>query len=127
MDTNANGDVVDVVDRYIAMWNEVDAARRRGLITRTWVDDASYLDPLLSGEGHDGIDAMVKAVHDQYPGHRFKRTSDVNGHHDRAQFSWELGPERGPALVKGVDFVTLSGDGYLKSVTGFFTEMNPPQ
>lgn len=127
MGTNASGHAVEVVDRYIAMWNEVDAGRRHGLIARTWADDASYLDPLLSGEGHDGIDAMVKAVHEQYPGHRFKRTSDVNLHHDRAQFTWELGPEGGPALVKGLDFVTLSSEGYLRSVTGFFTEMNPPR
>ena len=83
---------------------------------------------MLSGDGLDGIDAMVKAVHEKYPGHRFKRTSDVNVHHDRALFSWELGPEAGPALVKGVDFATLSDEGCLKTVTGFFTELNlPPQ
>ena len=127
MDMNASGNVVELVDRYIAMWNEADAGRRRGLIARTWTADASYLDPLLSGAGRDGIDAMVKAVHEQYPGHRFKRTSDVNLHHDRAQFAWELGPDGGPALVKGMDFVVLSSEGYLKSVTGFFTEMNPPR
>ena len=126
MDTNASGTVVELVDRYIAMWNEADAGRRRGLIARVWADDASYLDPLLSGEGRDGIDAMVKAVHAQYPGHRFKRTSDLNVHHDRAQFTWELGPEGGPALVKGIDFVVLSSEGCLRSVTGFFTEMNVP-
>ena len=103
MNTSANGKIVELVDRYIAMWNETDAGRRRGLIAKIWADGASYLDPVLSGEGRDGIDAMVKAVHEKYPGHRFKRTSDVNAHHDRAQFAWELGPEGGPALVKGVD------------------------
>jgi hypothetical protein len=128
MNTNANGRIVELVDRYIAMWNETDAERRRGLIAKIWADDASYLDPVLSGEGLDGIDAMVKAVHEKYPGHRFKRTSDVNAHHDRAQFAWELGPEGGRALVKGVDFATLSKEGCLKTVTGFFTELNvPPQ
>jgi SnoaL-like domain len=128
MNTSANGKVVELVDRYIAMWNETDAGRRRGLIAKIWADGASYLDPVLSGEGLDGIDAMVKAVHEKYPGHRFKRTGDVNAHHDRAQFAWELGPEGGPALVKGVDFATLSNEGGLKTVTGFFTELNiPPQ
>jgi len=116
MNTSANGKIVELVDRYIATWNETDAGRRRGLIAKIWADGASYLDPMLSGEGLDGI------------GHRFKRTSDVNAHHDRAQFAWELGPEGGPALVKGVDFATLSNEGCLKTVTGFFTELNvPPQ
>jgi hypothetical protein len=124
MNTSADSKIVELVDRYIAMWNETDAGRRRGLIAKIWADGASYLDPVLSGEGRDGIDAMVKAVHEKYPGHRFKRTSDVNAHHDRAQF----GPEGGPALVKGVDFATLSNEGCLKAVIGFFTEFNvPPQ
>ena len=124
MNTSANGKIVELVDRYIAMWNETDAGRRRGLVAKIWADGASYLDPVLSGEGRDGIDTMVKTVHEQYPGYRFKRTSDVNAHHDRAQFAWELGPEGGPALVRGVDFATLSNEGYLKTVTGFFTELN---
>jgi hypothetical protein len=126
MNTSANGKIVELVDLYIAMWNETDAGRRRGLIAKIWADGASYLDPVLSGEGRDGIDAMVKAAHEKYPGHRFKRTSDVNMHHDRAQFAWELGREGCPALVKGVDFATLSNEGCLKTVTGFFTELNLP-
>jgi hypothetical protein len=128
MNISANGQIVELVDRYIAMWNETDVERRRGLIARIWADGANYLDPVLSGEGREGIDAMVRAVHEKYPGHRFRRTSDVNAHHDRAQFAWELGPEGGPALVKGIDFATLSDEGCLKTVTGFFTELGvPPQ
>jgi SnoaL-like domain len=126
MGNQANGNVTEVVDRYIAMWNETDAGRRRSLITRIWTEDASYLDPALRGDGRDGIDAMVKAVHEKYPGHKFARTSDVDSHNDRARFSWELAPEGGPFLVKGIDFATLSGDGRLHSVTGFFTEIRPP-
>ena len=126
MNTTENGKVVELVDHYIAMWNETDAQRRRRLIAEIWADGATYLDPVLSGEGRDGIDAMVNAVHEKYPGHRFKRTSDVNAHHDRAQFAWELGPDGGLVLVKGVDFAVLSAEGCLKNVTGFFTELNVP-
>jgi hypothetical protein len=99
--------------------------RRRSLIARTFAQDASYLDPMLRGDGRDGIDAMVKAVHEKYPGHKFTRTSDVDSHNDRARLTWELAPDGGRLLVKGIDFATLSGDGLLRSVTGFFTEMRP--
>lgn len=126
MNTNDNRATVDLVDRYIAMWNETDAGRRRTLISDVWADGARYLDPVLAGDGREGIDAMVKAVHEKYPGYRFARTSDVNAHHDRAQFAWQLAPESGPALVKGLDFATLSTDGRLQTVTGFFTEMAQP-
>jgi hypothetical protein len=49
----------ELVDRYIATWNETDPAKRRDLIGRTWTAEGQYLDPLLAGEGHDGIDAMI--------------------------------------------------------------------
>ena len=44
-------DVTTVIDDYIAIWNEGDAERRRQLVARTWSEDASYVDPLMSGEG----------------------------------------------------------------------------
>ena len=54
--------LTDLVDRYIDMWNETDAGRRRALIARIWTEDAHYVDPALEGEGREGIEAMVKAV-----------------------------------------------------------------
>ena len=123
---NATDNVTTLVDRYIAIWNETDAAARRTLIARTYAEQASYLDPMLQADGRDGIDTMVAAVQDKYPGFKFARTSDVDSHHDRARFAWQLAPDNGPALVKGIDFATLTADGRLQSVTGFFTEMSAP-
>jgi hypothetical protein len=125
MNTQANtlaGNPTELVDRYIAMWNETDGARRRALIARTWTSNANYLDPLLQGSGHDGIDAMVAAVHERYPGHRFTRTSEVDMHHDRVRFDWTLGPKDGPALVQGTDFGVVTADQLLSAVTGFFNQ-----
>jgi hypothetical protein len=112
--------VIELIDRYIAMWNETDAERRRALIARTWVDDACYVDPVLQGEGQAGIDAMVRGVHERFPGHRFRRTSDPDAHHDRVRFTWELAPEGGPAVVSGTDFAVVAADKRLQTVTGFF-------
>ena len=112
-------DNIDLVDRYIATWNETDPERRRQLIEATWTETASYLDPRLEGEGRDGIDAMIRGVHELLPGHRFRRASAIDGHHDRIRFAWELAPEGGPAVVSGTDFAVVS-DGRLKAVTGFF-------
>jgi hypothetical protein len=68
--------LIDVIDRYIAMWNDTDAERRRALIARTWTETASYLDPVLQGESQAGIDAMIQGVQARFPGHRFRRTTD---------------------------------------------------
>lgn len=111
--------LTDLIDRYIAAWNETDAERRRALIAQTWTEAGSYVDPMLQGDGRAGIDAMVQGVQERFPGHRFRRTSAVDAHHDRVRFTWALEPEGGPAVVDGTDFGIVAGD-RLQSVTGFF-------
>jgi len=118
-------DLTQLVDRYIAMWNETDAGRRQALIARTWTERASYLDPVMQGEGRTGIDTMVAGVQQRFPGHRFRRTSEVDAHHDRLRFCWELAPDGGPAIVKGTD-IGIVADGRLTAVTGFFDQAPAP-
>jgi hypothetical protein len=114
--------LTDLIDRYIAMWNETDGKRRRALIAQVWTENGSYLDPVMQAQGHAGIDGMVQGVHERFPGHRFRRSGDVDAHHDRVRFAWELGPESGPAIVKGVDFGVIAGGERLQTITGFFNQ-----
>ena len=114
--------LTDLIDRYIATWNETDVGRRRDLIAQTWSEGASYLDPMLQGEGRDGINAMIAAVQERYPGHRFRRTGEVESHHDRVRFTWDLSPEEGEAVVKGTDFGVVADD-RLQAITGFFDQV----
>jgi hypothetical protein len=117
-------DITTAIDRYFAVWNETDPTRRRDLIANTWSDDATYLDPLLAAEGQEGIDAMVAAVHDQFPGHRFRQTGEADSHNDRVRFTWELvGPGATSPLIAGTDFGIIAADGRLQSVTGFLDLM----
>ena len=111
-------EVEQAIDQYIAAWNETDPATRRQLIARTWTEDGSYLDPLMSGAGQDGIDAMIAAVQTQLPGYRFRRVGEPDAHNNVVRFSWELGPEGVPPLAGGVDFGVIV-DGRLQSITGF--------
>jgi len=113
-------DVNAVVDGYIAMWNETSPERRRAIIADVWTHDASYLDPMMEGEGHAGIDAMVAGAQQQFPGHRFELAAGPDAHHDRVRFAWRLvGAEGGDQVAAGVDFATLGDDGRLRAVTGF--------
>jgi len=113
-------DPTDLIDRYIAMWNETNGARRRALIARIWTDGASYVDPAIKGDGPAGIDAMVAGVQARFPGHRFRRVGPVDAHNGHVRFAWHLAPDGGPALATGVDFGVVSPDGRLASITGFF-------
>jgi hypothetical protein len=108
-----------IVDGYFEMWNETDPARRREVITATWAPGAGYVDPMFAADGHDALDTMVAAVHQRFPGHRFRLTEAADGHHDRARWGWELAGPDGP-VAAGVDFAVLDAEGRLREVTGFF-------
>jgi hypothetical protein len=116
-------DITTTIDTYLAMWNETDPARRAELIERAWAGDGRYVDPLLEVEGHAALSEMVGAVHAQYPGHRFTRTSGIDTHHDQARFGWELVGPDGALTVAGIDVGVLDADGRLRSITGFFGEI----
>ncbi len=116
-------DAQTIVDGYIAMWNERDPARRRELVARTITEDASYIDPLMAGDGIDQITAMIGAAQDQYPGHTFALHTGPDAHHDRVRFSWTLSANGGDPVAIGVDFATVADDGRMQAVTGF---LEPP-
>jgi hypothetical protein len=109
-----------LVEGYFAMWNEADGDARRAVVSATWTPDASYVDPMFSADGYDGLDTMVTAVHGQFPGHAFRLTGDVDAHHDRLRWTWALEPVGGGAPVAtGLDVAVVSADGRLSQVTGF--------
>jgi hypothetical protein len=116
-------DTTTTVDAYLSMWNEADPDRRAERIAQAWVEGGRYVDPLLEAEGHGALGEMVAAVHAQYPGHRFRRTSGIDAHHDQVRFGWELRAPDGTLTVAGVDVGELAPDGRLEKISGFFGEL----
>jgi hypothetical protein len=112
-------DITTTIDDYIAAWNEGDEALRRELVSRAFADDATYVDPLVSSEGADGIATMIGAVQQQYAGHRFELAHGPDAHHDCVRFTWELKSPDGAHVATGIDFATVAVDGRLRNVIGF--------
>ncbi len=111
-------DIATVVDDYIASWNERDPARRRALVAQTFAQDATYIDPHRSGDGHAGIDAMIAAAQEQFPGHKVELTFGPDGYEDHVRFAWQLlGPEG--AIGGGTDFATVTPELRFGFVAGF--------
>jgi hypothetical protein len=111
-----------IAERYIDLWNETDAQSRKKLIASAWTEDATYVDPMMKGQGHAEIDALIGAVHQRFPGFSFVLAGAVEGHNDRVRFSWTLGaPDAGP-IAHGTDFGFVAADGRLESVTGFLDQ-----
>jgi hypothetical protein len=111
-----------IADRYIAVWNETDQGRRRALLAEGWAENATYVDPMMAGEGRERIGELIGAVHAQFPGFRFKLDGRADGHGDKVRFSWTLGPDSAADTIKGTDFITVE-DGRLKSITGFLDKV----
>ena len=112
-------DFTDLIDRYIAIWNETDAEARHDLIARTWDEHASYRDPLMQGDGHAEIDAMIRYVQARFPAHRLQRSGAVDHIQDRVRFAWQLAAASGPVIAAGTDFGIVAADGRLQAITGF--------
>ena len=113
-----NTTITSVVDTYLAAWNESDPDRRRALVSDTWTDDGTYLDPLMSGAGVEQITAMIGAAQAQFPGHRFSLSAGPDTHNDVVRFSWALAADGDP-VAHGQDFASVGPDGRFRTVTGF--------
>ena len=113
-----------VVKRYGAIWNESDPGKRRDLIGQTFTEDATYLDPMLAGEGHAGMEAMIDGVQAQLPGARVSLTSEPDEHHDWVRFSWKLVlPGEVDSFIEGTDVGQIGPDGRFERIVGFLDKV----
>jgi hypothetical protein len=108
-----------VVERYLAVWNETDAATRRAAIDDLFAEDVRYVDPLAAVSGRDALSGLIGAVHGQFPGFVFGSGGPVDAHHEQARFTWTLGPRGGEAVVIGFDVAEMDAEGRIRQVFGF--------
>ena len=94
-------DPATIVRTYIEMWNETDPHRRRELVSETLTDDASYLDPIMAGNGVEEISEMIGAAQAQYPGHRFEPDGSGPSRAGRAGSGCAAVARRGAARRSG--------------------------
>ena len=111
-------DPTSIAQAYLDTWNATGEAQRRAMLAQHWTADASYVDPLMRGEGTEQIGGLVDAVQQRYPGFRFSLVGTPNGHGNFVRLSWALGPGAGEAPIEGSDVVCLS-EGRIRRVIGF--------
>lgn len=115
----------DLVDRYLAVWNETDAGRRRALVNATFAPGCRYVDPLTDVRGAEALDAAIAAAQQQlgtlFPGEALRPVGAADAHHDVVRFRWGVGQGDGaePAVI-GFDVLVLDEQGLVSSVAGFF-------
>jgi hypothetical protein len=115
-------DATTIAHRYIELWNERTPSRRREMLATDWTADAKYVDPLMNGDGPDGVDALIAGVQQRFPDFSFTLIGKVDGYGDHVRFSWGLGPDGADAPIKGTDVAVLR-EGRIRSITGFLDQM----
>ena len=108
-----------IAERYIAIWNETNAGRRRAVIDELFTDRCEYIDPNVAAHGRAELEGFIGAVQSQYPGVVFTIAGQVDAHHDQARFTWHaVAPGMLEPVAIGFDVMVLDG-GRIRSVYGF--------
>lgn len=112
-------DARDLVTRYVAAWNEPDAARRRARIAQLWAQDGAHYAPNGEARGHEAIAAHMAAAFERYVGpgeFAFRAVDNVDSHHGTVKFNWTMVPkEGGLARAVGFDFFVLDDEGRIRA------------
>ncbi|KAB8193261.1 nuclear transport factor 2 family protein [Nonomuraea phyllanthi] len=115
--------MMNLLDRYLAAWNETDPEARAKAVAELWTEDGTYTDPLADVSGHAAIAAVIEGARGMFPGMVFTPGELYDAHHHIARFTWHLGQEGAEPVVVGFDVVELAEDGRIRSVLGFLDKV----
>jgi hypothetical protein len=125
----------ELADRYLALWNEPDADRRRRTIAELWTQDARHvlqppqeiraiatqpgigLTAILEARGHQEIEARVASAYEHWVGSEglsFRRRDDAEQLADGLKFHWEALDKDGELFAVGLHVLVLAADGRIE-------------
>ncbi|OUC98017.1 nuclear transport factor 2 family protein [Streptosporangium minutum] len=110
----------NLAQKYIEIWNERDAGRRRSAIDAVLTEDSVYSDPDWEAvEGRDGIDTMIGRAREKFGDLAFSLGEVINERHDLMLFTWHLGRPGEPPVATGYDVVRFEKES-IRRIDGFF-------
>jgi hypothetical protein len=125
----------ELAEKYLALWNEPDADRRRRTITELWTEDGRHiLQPpqeiraiaarpgigvtaILEARGHEEIGARVASAYEHWVGSEglsFRGRDDAEQLGDVVKFHWEAIDKDGEAFAVGLNVLVLAADGRIE-------------
>ena len=108
----------EIIERYLAAFNESDVARRRELLNTLYTSDCTYTDPHVDLRGPEQVEGFIAQTQERFPGVKFTLGGPVDAHHDQARFQWHAGPDDAPDAYVGFDVIVVA-DGQIRNVYGF--------
>jgi len=125
----------ELAKRYVALWNEPDADRRRRTIAELWAEGGRHiLQPpqeiraiaaqpgiamtaVLSAQGYEEIEARATSVYEHWVGSEgltFRGRDDADRLGDVVKLHWEAVDRDGTVLAVGLSFLVLAAGGRIE-------------
>jgi hypothetical protein len=125
----------ELAEKYMVLWNEPDADRRRLMIAELWTEDARHiLQPpqeirgiaagpgiamtaVLEARGYEQIEARAASVYEHWVGSEglsFRGRDDVERLGDVVKFHWDAVAKDGQTSAGGLVFLVLAADGRIE-------------
>jgi len=109
--------VANLVNSYVAVWNEPNADERRRKIRSLWAPEGTTCYRLLDARGYEAIEARVTGSWDKWlrEGKYVFRPHDSVCHNDVVKCGWEMVTVPGGEVeAAGLSFLVLSSDGRIR-------------
>jgi hypothetical protein len=120
-------DMNDIVRRYVALWNEADAERRRAMIAELFAPDAAQFTPTKQVHGHGEMEQRVILSHEKWvrdERRMFLPLGEPSGHNDIIRMRWQMvHQDGGPATSVGTDVLLLDAQGRIRTDWQFVDPM----
>ena len=125
----------ELAERYVALWNEPDADRRRRTIAELWTEDGRHilqppeeireiaaqpgigLTAILEARGYEEIEARAASAYEHWVGSEglsFRGRDDADRLGDVVKLHWEAVATDGEVVAVGLSFLVLAADGRIE-------------
>jgi hypothetical protein len=115
----------ELAEKYVALWNEPDADRRRRMIAELWTQDGRHiLQPPqeirgIAAQPGIGLTAILEArgyeeIEVGSEGLSFRGRDDAERLADVVKFHWEAVAKDGEVFAVGLNFLVLAADGRIE-------------
>ena len=125
----------DLAEKYLALWNEPAADRRRRIIAELWTEDGRHiLQPpqemraiaaqpgiamtaILKAQGYEEIEARAASVYEHWVGSEglsFRGRDDAERLGDVVKLHWEAVAKDDEVFAVGLNFLVLAANGRIE-------------
>jgi hypothetical protein len=102
----------DIAERYVALWNETDAVRRRQLVEAFFAPGAEHYVRAREAIGYDALEQRVTGSHEKNvrdAGNSFRAAPGAQQLKNVVTFHWEMtaAEDLDKVVAVGLEFVTI--------------------